>query len=55
MDMFFDFGSVELSFSTRVVLLAASVAAGNKVTLKPSGLTPNTSHIISKLLVETLP
>lgn len=31
----------------------AAVAAGNKVTLKPSELTPNTSSLISKIIRET--
>jgi aldehyde dehydrogenase (NAD+) len=33
--------------------LIAAVAAGNKITLKPSELTPNTSSIISKIVRET--
>jgi aldehyde dehydrogenase (NAD+) len=33
--------------------LVAAVAAGNRVTLKPSELTPNTSQIISKIVSET--
>ena len=35
--------------------LIAAVAAGNKVTLKPSELTPNTSTIIAKIINETFP
>ncbi len=33
--------------------LIAAVAAGNRVTLKPSELTPNTSAILSKIIRET--
>jgi aldehyde dehydrogenase (NAD+) len=33
--------------------LVAAVAAGNKVTLKPSELTPNTSFLIAKIIRET--
>jgi aldehyde dehydrogenase (NAD+) len=33
--------------------LIAAVSAGNRVTLKPSELTPNTSSIISKIIRET--
>jgi aldehyde dehydrogenase (NAD+) len=40
-------------FQLALCPLVAAVAAGNKVTLKPSELTPNTSHIISKIISET--
>ncbi|OWP85972.1 aldehyde dehydrogenase, partial [Flavobacterium covae] len=40
---------IQLAFSP----LIAAVAAGNKVTLKPSELTPNSSSIISKIVRET--
>ncbi|WP_144892016.1 aldehyde dehydrogenase [Flavobacterium tiangeerense] len=39
-------------FQLALCPLVAAVAAGNKVTLKPSELTPNTSHIISKIISE---
>ncbi len=40
-------------FQLAMCPLVAAVAAGNKVTLKPSELTPNTSNIISKIITET--
>ena len=40
-------------FQLALCPLVAAVAAGNKVTLKPSELTPNTSTIISKIISET--
>ncbi|MFV8333294.1 aldehyde dehydrogenase [Flavobacterium sp. GSP14] len=40
-------------FQLALCPLVAAVAAGNKVTLKPSELTPNTSQIISKIVSET--
>jgi aldehyde dehydrogenase (NAD+) len=40
-------------FQLALIPLVAAVAAGNKVTLKPSELTPNTSTIISKIIRET--
>ena len=40
-------------FNLAMCPLIAAVAAGNKVTLKPSELTPNTSSIISKIIRET--
>ncbi len=40
-------------FQLALCPLIAAVAAGNKVTLKPSELTPNTSNIISKIISET--
>ncbi|TDE43445.1 aldehyde dehydrogenase [Flavobacterium rhamnosiphilum] len=40
-------------FQLALCPLVAAVAAGNKVTLKPSELTPNTSNIISKIISET--
>ncbi|MFK6999868.1 aldehyde dehydrogenase [Flavobacterium oreochromis] len=40
---------IQLAFSP----LIAAVAAGNKVTLKPSELTPNCSSIISKIIRES--
>ncbi|WP_395076353.1 aldehyde dehydrogenase [Flavobacterium sp.] len=40
-------------FNLAMCPLIAAVAAGNKVTLKPSELTPNTSSIISKIVRET--
>ncbi|ANO49096.1 aldehyde dehydrogenase [Flavobacterium columnare] len=40
---------IQLAFSP----LIAAVAAGNKVTLKPSELTPNSSSILSKIIRET--
>lgn len=40
-------------FQLALCPLVAAVAAGNKVTLKPSELTPNTSNIISKIITET--
>ena len=42
-------------FQLALCPLVAAVAAGNKVTLKPSELTPNTSAIISKIISETFP
>ncbi|WP_158981118.1 MULTISPECIES: aldehyde dehydrogenase [unclassified Flavobacterium] len=39
-------------FQLALCPLVAAVAAGNRVTLKPSELTPNTSHIISKIISE---
>lgn len=42
-------------FQLALCPLVAAVAAGNKVTLKPSELTPNTSAIISKIIRETFP
>ncbi|MDI5950544.1 aldehyde dehydrogenase [Flavobacterium yafengii] len=40
-------------FQLALCPLVAAVAAGNRVTLKPSELTPNTSNIISKIITET--
>lgn len=40
-------------FQLALCPLIAAVAAGNKVTLKPSELTPNTSSLISKIIRET--
>ena len=40
-------------FQLALCPLVAAVAAGNKVVLKPSELTPNTSRIISKIIGET--
>ena len=40
-------------FQLALCPLVAAVAAGNKVTLKPSELTPNTSNIIAKIISET--
>lgn len=40
-------------FQLALCPLIAAVAAGNKVTLKPSELTPNTSFLISKIIRET--
>lgn len=40
-------------FQLAMCPLIAAVAAGNKVTLKPSELTPHTSSIISKIIRET--
>ena len=42
-------------FNLALCPLVAAVAAGNKVTLKPSELTPHTSTIISKIISETFP
>lgn len=42
-------------FQLALCPLIAAVAAGNKVTLKPSELTPNTAAIISKIISETFP
>ena len=42
-------------FQLAICPLIAAVAAGNKVTLKPSELTPNTSALISKIVRETFP
>lgn len=42
-------------FQLALCPLVAAVAAGNKVMLKPSELTPNTSAIISKIIRETFP
>ena len=42
-------------FQLALCPLVAAVAAGNKVTLKPSELTPHTSAIISKIITETFP
>jgi aldehyde dehydrogenase (NAD+) len=42
-------------FQLALCPLVAAVAAGNKVTLKPSELTPNTSNIIVKIITETFP
>lgn len=42
-------------FQLALCPLIAAVAAGNKVTLKPSELTPNTSNIIAKIINETFP
>lgn len=42
-------------FQLALCPLIAAVAAGNKVTLKPSELTPNTATIISKIISETFP
>lgn len=39
-------------FQLALCPLIAAVAAGNKVTLKPSELTPNTSSLISKIIRE---
>ncbi len=40
-------------FQLAICPLIGAVAAGNKVTLKPSELTPNTSSILSKIIRET--
>ncbi len=40
-------------FQLALCPLVAAVAAGNRVTLKPSELTPNTSDIIAKIISET--
>ena len=40
-------------FQLALCPLVAAVAAGNRVTLKPSELTPNTSTIIAKIISET--
>lgn len=40
-------------FQLAMCPLIAAVAAGNKVTLKPSELVPNTSSLISKIIRET--
>jgi aldehyde dehydrogenase (NAD+) len=40
-------------FQLALCPLIAAVAAGNKVTLKPSELTPNTSFLIAKIIRET--
>lgn len=40
-------------FNLAMCPLIAAVAAGNKVTLKPSELTPHTSTILSKIIRET--
>lgn len=40
-------------FQLALCPVIAAVAAGNKVTLKPSELTPNTSSLISKIIRET--
>lgn len=40
-------------FQLALCPLVAAIAAGNKVTLKPSELTPNTSSIISKIIRDT--
>ena len=40
-------------FQLALCPLVAAVAAGNKVTLKPSELTPNTSFLIAKIIRET--
>ena len=40
-------------FQLALCPLVAAFAAGNKVTLKPSELTPNTSNIISKIISDT--
>jgi aldehyde dehydrogenase (NAD+) len=42
-------------FQLALCPLVAAVAAGNKVTLKPSELTPHTAAIISKIIIETFP
>ncbi len=42
-------------FQLALCPLVAAVAAGDKVTLKPSELTPHTSAIISKIITETFP
>ncbi|WP_188051600.1 aldehyde dehydrogenase [Flavobacterium sp. GP15] len=42
-------------FQLALCPLVAAVAAGNKVTLKPSEHTPNTSAIISKIIREAFP
>ena len=42
-------------FQLALCPLVAAVAAGNKVTLKPSELTPHTAVIISKIITETFP
>ncbi len=42
-------------FQLALCPLVAAVAAGNKVTLKPSELTPHTSAIIAKIISETFP
>ncbi|RTY94796.1 aldehyde dehydrogenase [Flavobacterium sp. GSN2] len=42
-------------FQLALCPLIAAVAAGNKATLKPSELTPNTSTIIAKIINETFP
>ncbi|MBC7494402.1 MAG: aldehyde dehydrogenase family protein, partial [Flavobacterium sp.] len=40
-------------FQLALCPLISAVAAGNKVTLKPSELTPNTSFLIAKIIRET--
>lgn len=40
-------------FQLAICPLVAAIAAGNKVTLKPSELTPYTSSIVSKIIRET--
>lgn len=40
-------------FQLAITPLISAVAAGNKVVLKPSELTPNTSKIIAKIIQET--
>jgi len=40
-------------FLLAICPVIAAVAAGNKVTLKPSELTPNTSSLVSKIIRET--
>ena len=42
-------------FQLALCPLVAAIAAGNRVTLKPSELTPNTSNIIAKIISETFP
>ena len=42
-------------FQLALCPLVAAVAAGNKVTLKPSELTPHTAAIIAKIISETFP
>ena len=42
-------------FQLALCPLVAAVAAGNKVTLKPSELTPNTSNVIAKIISEVFP
>ncbi|UFH45224.1 aldehyde dehydrogenase [Flavobacterium galactosidilyticum] len=42
-------------FQLALCPLVAAVAAGNKVTLKPSELTPHTCAIIAKIISETFP
>jgi aldehyde dehydrogenase (NAD+) len=42
-------------FQLALCPLVAAIAAGNKVTLKPSELTPNTAAIIAKIISETFP